>query len=51
MALSEADAALGHLQGLGHLITDPQLLIGPYVTREALRARGITRGAPTEFGQ
>ena len=31
LALSEADAALGHLQGLGHLIEDPQLLIEPYV--------------------
>ncbi len=41
LALSEADAALGHLQGLGHLITDPQLLIGPYVTREALASSRI----------
>ena len=36
--LSEADAALGHLQGLGLLITDPGLLIGPYLRREALAA-------------
>jgi Fic family protein len=41
LALSEADAALGHLHGLGHLITDPQLLIGPYVTREALASSRI----------
>jgi Fic family protein len=41
LALSHADAALGHLQGLGHLITDPQLLIGPYVTREALASTRI----------
>ena len=41
LALSEADAALGHLQGLGHLIEDPQLLIGPYVTREALASTRI----------
>jgi len=41
LALSEADASLGHLQGLGHLITDPQLLIGPYVTREALASTRI----------
>lgn len=41
LALSEADAALGHLQGLGHLITDPQLLIGPYITREALASSRI----------
>jgi Fic family protein len=41
LALSEADAALGHLQGLGHLVRDPQLLIGPYVTREALASTRI----------
>jgi Fic family protein len=41
LALSEADAALGHLQGLGHLISDPQLLVGPYVTREALASSRI----------
>jgi Fic family protein len=41
LALSEADAALGHLQGLGHLIADPKLLIGPYVTREALASSRI----------
>jgi Fic family protein len=41
MALSRADTALGHLQGLGHLIADPQLLIGPYITREALASTRI----------
>lgn len=41
LALSEADAALGHLQGLGHLIPDPHLLIGPYITREALASSRI----------
>lgn len=41
LALSEADAALGHLQGLGHVISDPQLLIGPYLTREALASTRI----------
>ena len=41
MALSEADAAVGHLEGLGHLITEPQLLIGPYVTSEALASSRI----------
>lgn len=40
-ALSEADAALGHLQGLGTLITDPSLLIGPYLRREALASSRI----------
>lgn len=41
LALSDADASLGHLQGLGHLIRDPQLLIGPYVMREALASTRI----------
>ncbi|MGH3545329.1 MAG: Fic family protein [Mycobacteriales bacterium] len=41
LALSEADASLGHLQGLGQLIADPQLLIGPYVAREALSSSRI----------
>ena len=39
--MSEADAALGLLQGLGMLITDPQLLIGPYLRREALASSRI----------
>lgn len=39
--LSEADAALGHLQGLGTLITDPGMLIGPYLRREALASSRI----------
>jgi Fic family protein len=41
IALSDADAALGHLQGLGMLITDPSLLIGPYLRREALASSRI----------
>jgi Fic family protein len=41
LALSEADAALGHLQGLGRLIKDPQLLVGPYLTREAVASSRI----------
>ncbi|MCL2471412.1 MAG: Fic family protein [Propionibacteriaceae bacterium] len=39
--LSEADASLGLLQGLGMLITDPSLLIGPYERREALASSRI----------
>lgn len=50
LALSEADAALGHLQGLGHLVVDPQLLIGPYVTREALASSRI-EGTPASLAQ
>ena len=41
VALSDADAALGHLQGLGTLIRDPSLLIGPYLRREALASSRI----------
>lgn len=39
--LSEADAALGHLKGLGILIQDPGQLIGPYLRREALASTRI----------
>ena len=39
--LSDADAALGHLQGLGMIITDPSVLIGPYLRREALASSRI----------
>jgi len=41
LALSAADAALGHLQGLSVLISDPELLIGPYLTREAVASSRI----------
>lgn len=40
-AMSDADAALGHLQGLGMVIADPSLLIGPYARREALASSRI----------
>jgi Fic family protein len=40
-ALSEADASLGRLSGLGALIRDPQLLLGPYLTREAVASSRI----------
>lgn len=48
--LSEADAALGHLQGLGMLITDPSLLIGPYLRREALASSRI-EGTQTSLSE
>jgi len=41
LVLSEADAAVGNLQGLGRLIPDPQLLIGPYIAREAVASSRI----------
>lgn len=40
-ALSDADASLGRLQGLGALIRDPELLLGPYLTQEALASSRI----------
>lgn len=40
-ALSDADAALGRLQGVSALIHDPELLIGPYLTREAVASSRI----------
>jgi Fic family protein len=39
--LSEADNALGHLQGLGQLIPQPDLLVGPFLTREAIASSRI----------
>ncbi len=39
--LSRADAALGYLQGLGQLISDPRLVVGPYITREAVSSSRI----------
>lgn len=40
-ALSDADASLGRLQGLGQLVRNPHLLVGPYLTREALASSRI----------
>lgn len=40
-ALSDADGALGHLQGLGMVVRDPSALIGPYLRREALASTRI----------
>lgn len=39
--LSEADTALGTLRGLGTLVRDPSLLVGPYLRREALASSRI----------
>jgi Fic family protein len=39
--LSEADNALGHLEGLGRLIPQPDLLVGPFLTREAIASSRI----------
>lgn len=40
-ALSEADTSLGRLQGLGTLIREPELLLGPYLTQEAVASSRI----------
>lgn len=63
-AMSDADASLGRLRGVGSLVRDPELLLGPYLTREAvassriegtqaslsdvLKAEASGSGAPTE---
>ncbi|MGB3187521.1 MAG: Fic/DOC family N-terminal domain-containing protein [Ornithinimicrobium sp.] len=39
--LADAEAALGRLHGLGYLIQDPEVLIGPYLRREALASSRI----------
>ncbi|MFF0389368.1 Fic family protein [Kitasatospora sp. NPDC004615] len=41
LALSEADNALGLLNGLAQLIQDPQVFLGPFVTTEALASSRI----------
>ncbi|MBE1492606.1 Fic family protein [Plantactinospora soyae] len=41
LLLSEADNALGRLQGLGRLISQPELLVGPFLTREAIASSRI----------
>jgi Fic family protein len=39
--LSQADAALSELSGLGRYLPNPELLIGPYVRREAVASSRI----------
>jgi Fic family protein len=41
LALSEADSALGLLNGLGRLVHEPEMLLGPFLTREALASSRI----------
>jgi len=40
-ALAEASTELGRLDGLGQLVNDPGMLIGPFLTREALASSRI----------
>src|SRR5688572_21250593 len=39
--LAEAENALGHLEGLGRLLPQSDLLVGPFLTREALASSRI----------
>lgn len=41
LALSRADAALGELSGLGRYLPNPDLLIAPYIKREAIASSRI----------
>ncbi len=50
LALSRADAALSELAGLGRMLPNPHLLIGPYVRREAVLSSRI-EGTRTEMGE
>jgi Fic family protein len=45
---SAADLALGELAGLGHTIANPQLLIGPFIRREAVLSSKI-EGTQTDI--
>ncbi|MCK6455811.1 MAG: hypothetical protein L6Q92_04700 [Phycisphaerae bacterium] len=41
LLLSQADAALSELSGLGRYLPNPELLIAPYVKREAVASSRI----------
>jgi Fic family protein len=41
MRLADAEANLGRLAGAGRLLADPQLLVGPYLRREAVASTRI----------
>lgn len=49
-ALSDADAALGRLQGIGALIQEPELLVGPYLAQEAVASSRI-EGTQTNLAE
>lgn len=48
--LSDADRALGELEGVGRVIRNPHLLINPFLRREAVASSRI-EGTLTSFGQ
>lgn len=41
MLMSGADAAIGRLDGVGRLIQDPNIIVRPYITREAVASSRI----------
>jgi Fic family protein len=48
--LSRADQALGELKGVGQMLPNPNLLIGPFIRREAVSSSRI-EGTETDFEQ
>ena len=48
--LSRADQALGELKGVGQMVPNPDLLIGPFIRREAVSSSRI-EGTETDFEQ
>ncbi len=50
VSLSRADAALSELSGLGRLLPNPHLLIGPYVRKEAVLSSKI-EGTTTDLSE
>jgi len=48
--LSKADQALGELKGVGQMLPNPDLLIGPFLRREAVSSSRI-EGTETDFEQ
>ena len=50
LKLSEADRALGELKGVGRMLSNPSLLIGPFLRREAVSSSRI-EGTVTDLGQ
>ena len=48
--LSKADQVLGELKGVGQMLPNPNLLIGPFIRREAVSSSRI-EGTETDFEQ
>ena len=50
LALSRADQALGELKGIGQMLPNPNLLINPFIRREAVSSSRM-EGTVTDFEQ